>query len=980
MRISRYLKLISLILLLSLTPFKGEGKEKLIVSHFDKAVESIEKLLDNRIVTKNKIAIDTFHINNRKRSIRFTFSRGLSEYPLRSNDATAIYSILRNTLPEKYRKYNITVISNNTSLDDLYSRYFSHKKDNRHSNLNKNNKWITNESRPFTPREGLHNQYLALWSGHGYHFCNEEQRWKWQRAPYFTTIEDLLTFEYLTSYIAPMLENAGAYVLIPRERDHSTTEIIVDNDSPFYNERTDIHRNHNRWYNTSTGYIPHHEHLSEGENPFEKGSARAIRIEHSSIAQASYLPYFPKTEKLSVYISYQSVKNSTKDAKYTVRHLAGETTFRINQTIGGGTWIYLGEFTFEKGESGHGVIVSTYKTENNSNKILTTDAVKFGGGMGNIQRNGIESKIPKYAEASRYWLQNSGFSPDVYHYTSSEKKGNDYKDDYFSKGLWVNELINKYNVPISLAVGIHSDAGKFKNDSTVGTLAIYTRVSENKNTYPDGTSRIISRELADIIQTQIIEDVRKLHNSEWNRRQIWDRSYVEARVPNIPTILLEMFAHQNFQDMKYGLDPKVQFTISRAIYKGILKYSAYINEKEYTVQPLPVKNFHSNIHFGSKVTARLQWDESIDPLESTATADHYIVYTQIIDPKSNKPSDFDKGIIVNKSRIEITIEPDKIYKFKVCAINKGGISFPSETLSIGYTSGRENKTALIVNNFYRCSSASYFENDFSTNQGHNPIQDSGVPYIETYAYVGKQYNFNPEEDWQNDFLPGYGASYLDYGFQKVAGNTFDYPYAHGTALLQAGISFVSTSAESFYNGEYNLSDYELIDIICGKERDPDNIFPKKMQERISEYIDNRGNLIISGAYLGFATIDTTLTDSTSQAQRKQFAEKTLQFKYANSYATSSGRIVSEAAPYKEYRFATEPNPQIYCAESTDAIIPLKNAKTLYRYVGSNTSATTYYKNDNQTVIVSTFPIEILTSQHQINELMREVVTLVFDQE
>ena len=141
-----------------------------------------------------------------------------------------------------------------------------------------------------------------------------------------------------------------------------------------------------------------------------------------------------------------------------------------------------GEFTFEKGESGHGVIVSTYKTENNSNKILTTDAVKFGGGMGNIQRNGIESKIPKYAEASRYWLQNSGFSPDVYHYTSSEKKGNDYKDDYFSKGLWVNALLNKYSVPISLAVGIHSDAGKFTNDSTVGTLAIYTRVSENKNT------------------------------------------------------------------------------------------------------------------------------------------------------------------------------------------------------------------------------------------------------------------------------------------------------------------------------------------------------------------------------------------------------------------------------------------------------------------------------------------------------------------
>lgn len=41
---------------------------------------------------------------------------------------------------------------------------------------------------------------------------------------------------------------------------------------------------------------------------------------------------------------------STDDAQYTVHHLGGESTFAVNQTMGGGTWIYLGHFLFGPGE------------------------------------------------------------------------------------------------------------------------------------------------------------------------------------------------------------------------------------------------------------------------------------------------------------------------------------------------------------------------------------------------------------------------------------------------------------------------------------------------------------------------------------------------------------------------------------------------------------------------------------------------------
>ena len=39
------------------------------------------------------------------------------------------------------------------------------------------------------------------------------------------------------------------------------------------------------------------------------------------------------------------------DAKYLVFHKGGVTEFKVNQQIGGGTWVYLGTFEFDKGNN-----------------------------------------------------------------------------------------------------------------------------------------------------------------------------------------------------------------------------------------------------------------------------------------------------------------------------------------------------------------------------------------------------------------------------------------------------------------------------------------------------------------------------------------------------------------------------------------------------------------------------------------------------
>ena len=87
-----------------------------------------------------------------------------------------------------------------------------------------------------------------------------------------------------------------------------------------------------------------------------------------------------------MYVSYQSLPESVTDAKYLVFHNGGVTEFRVNQRIGGGTWTYLGTFEFDAGMNDYGMVVLS--NESAQDGVVCADAVRFGGGMGNIARGG----------------------------------------------------------------------------------------------------------------------------------------------------------------------------------------------------------------------------------------------------------------------------------------------------------------------------------------------------------------------------------------------------------------------------------------------------------------------------------------------------------------------------------------------------------------------------------------------------------------
>lgn len=995
-----------------------------IKAQFKPMADSINTRLSGR-ATIGKVKIDTINVI-RNRQLNVICSSSLSDYPLRDADIRMMYEVGKALMPSKFSKFEDQFkfyLPDGRLVDDLSDAFFSGRRNpNQHRQRSSVAPIVTDDSAPYEIESGLEGRNIALWQSHGYYYDQNLQRWQWQRARMFLTVEDLYTQSYVLPFLVPMLENAGAKVFLPRERDVNTNEVIVDNDdinkmgySDFSGEMDWTTAKDSAFANPKLYYVT-------GENPFRMGTSRIARTVDESEKAGSFAywrPTIPEDGDYAVYVSYVTGPKSTDAAHYTVMHAGGVTEFSVNQQIGDRMWVYLGTFTFRKGRSeDQGVMLSNIGK--NERFTVSADAVKFGGGMGNIarkpspsfvDRNGNKkstqydmqpeiSHYPRFTEGSRYWLQWSGFSHDIY---SPQNEMTDYTDDYQNRGIWVNALNNgsannpKYKqpqmakkIPIDLSFAFHTDAGFSLNDSIVGTLAIYTPFANDMKgtTYPDGSSKMTARDYCDIVQTQIVNDVKAQFEPNWNRRMLWQSNYAESRIAEVPAMLLELLSHENFADMRYGLDPNFRFTVSRAIYKGMLKYLSYRYGVKYVVAPLPVKSFYAQLTGENNV--HLAWKAVDDPLEPTADASRYIVYTRVDD------GGFDNGRVVSSPSADVAIVPGHIYSYKVEALNDGGKSFPSEILSVGVPKGKSKGTVLVVNCFDRVSAPASYATRDTSRAGFDFMTDNGVPYIRDISTIGEQHEYRRNVPWADDDAPGFGASYADLETKVIAGNTFDYPKVHGAAFLKKGYAFCSSSRDAVTEGNMHLREYRTVDFIFGKQvttqigRPGSNplryaVFPLELQSDIANYcLDGEGNVIVSGANIGTDIWDKDFDfpiDSVRTADiinpSKKFVQDVLHWRWMTNHASRGGAVKAEQTPAGftgSYEFNTEFNDRQYCVEAPDGINPVgKHAVTVMRYDENEISAGVAYDGHDYRCVSFGFPIESLTSQEQIDKLLGQTM-------
>lgn len=660
--------------------------------------------------------------------------------------------------------------------------------------------------------KGLSYRHIAIWASHGRYFDEVTGTWRWQRPALFGSVEDLNTFEWLDHFLIPMLENAGATLISPRERDTQTQEIIVG----IKDAKVELSK-HN-WKTRPLGFRQFASLVNQ--NPFLEGEHLETSTTRANPASVTYR-LEAKRGEYALYVAYNPLPTNLLNTKYIVNHLGGVTTYEVNQRIGGG-WLYLGKHSFDENSSVQLIGIGE--------GTLTADAIRLGGGMGNVSRKGTVSGLPRWAEGARYSMQYNGVPEAIYDQDTPGKA--DYTDDYKSRGDWCNYIKNDLHIPLDAALALHTNAGI--NDSIFGTLTInYT--NQGRAIYPNGKSSFAGRDLADIILTQITDDIHRKYTRRWTRRSLYDRGYAEVSRPELPAVIIELLSHQNFEDMKLALDPAFRFDAARAIYKGLLKFLADRYSIAYQVQPLAVQQFSMNTK-GDML--RLEWQPTADSLEPTATTQYYKLYTRLDD------ADFDNGTIVRTNNIELPIQCDgRIRSYRVTALNEGGESFPSETLSSGFLSNRAARMALVVNGFTRLSAPD------TTAGGFDFVRDPGVPYIHDRGVVGTQIDFDRSSPYLDNDMPGWGRSSEELATMGRPGNKFDYTAIHGRALLKAGYNYISRSRAAFEK-EPQPRGFALIDIIMGEQRASSpkyTIFSDAIRDKINAAIGVK--VIVSGLYL-----------------------------------------------------------------------------------------------------------------------------------
>ena len=329
-----------------------------------------------------------------------------------------------------------------------------------------------------------------------------------------------------------------------------------------------------------------------------------------------------------------------------------------------------------------------------------------------------------------------------------------------------------------------------------------------------------------------------------------------------------------------------------------------------------------------------------------------------------------------------------VVSFKITALNDGGESFPSETLSVGRAFNSKGDV-LVINGFTRISAPDDFDAQGDSIAGFLDDKDHGVPYIKDISYIGKMKEFRRIIPWMDDDASGFGDSYGNFETQVIAGNTFDYPAIHGKSILKAGYSFVSCSKKSVEIKKALLTQYPIIDLILGKEKQSKmgagenqqlqyKTFSKELQSQISNFCENGGSILITGSYITSDIYDNPL--ATKQDEDVEFLNNVLKIKWRVGRAATMGGIKEVTSPLSnhnnKYTFNQNLSEKIYRVESPDAIEPAnKDSHTVLRYTENNLSAGVAFSGAYK-VYAMGVPFEVIQSEDKKDELMATILSFL----
>ncbi len=482
------------------------------------------------------------------------------------------------------------------------------------------------------PPGALSGKRVVVDPGHG-QFFHETYGWIFQRSPINGLHEDKHTNEIVMDWLRAHLEGAGARVLSTRAPHRQSINVIIDNGDPGYTET-------GAWTTTSNAGLGYH------------GSYRYAAVSRAGVtATATWSATLPERGDYPVWLYFYAGADRSERASFTIQHAGGATRVRLNQQLDRQRWVYLGTYPFVPTRPAAVTLDNLDPGAPVGQEVVVlADAVRFGVGLGDFLHSGKPSGSARWIEESFYYMLDHGAPETVYHTRMTER----------DSGLISRPLYADWQGADAF-VSLHTNAADMPN---VGSgLSSYVH-----STMPSAGSD----KLQSAVHAELLRTTRTLYVKDFRDRGKLSADFAVVReIKTMPAVLLELAFHDTeTPDAMLLRDPNYRRDLSRAIYKGVLRYL----DAGAVVAPLPPTLTEvTNLGDGQ---LRVRWQPQTDPLEPTATAQWYRLFVMHGETGFGSPVE-----VHGATEYVLTgLAPGAVISFQLRAVNAGGESLPSLAL------------------------------------------------------------------------------------------------------------------------------------------------------------------------------------------------------------------------------------------------------------------------------------------------------------
>ncbi len=748
-------------------------------------------------------------------------------------------------------------------------------------------------------------------AGHGF---TGDGSWVTGRGLTYGMVEDMGNLDQLNSF-ADYCFQAGATVVPFRPLGYQPNEVVLDN--------TSAGVTFGGAWNDSTSAI---FYGAAGALPYRFSYINPT----STTAWAIYRPTIPAAGFYPVYVWTRSGSDRVKQL-YRVYHSGGVTDVRVNHRRVGLGWVWLGTYYFNAGTEGS-VNISNYASgENPASNVVIADAVRFGNGMGDINRGVGISGFERELEASRYWIQKmvgQGMSASLYDLSGY----NDNSDNVGAPPRMAAEMNRQEDGGIwdRIYLGFHSNADGGAGTAR-GAMGLYdNRGTTLKQDRQKDYGLVVAREMNQDMQAL---DAGTLFAETWvnNSADMYGSAYGELYGTindEMNSTIIEVAFHNNEEDAKFLKNPVARRILSMSSYQGIVKHLATNNAAvPLALLPEPPTSVRA-VNSGLGRIA-LSWAAPISGGAFGDAATGYVVYRSTNGYGFGNPVALSGGGTTSLTVTNLTA--GDTWFFYVAATNRGGESLHSKVVG-ARVSPSGSASHLVVDGFDR--------NDRTQTPNR---------------YFGNNVN-------------GQVAMVRP---RQI--NSFDYVVQHGQALAAAGAYFDSCENDTVVAGQVSLLNYHAAYWILGEESTVNETFSAAEQTVVTAFLNAGRNLFVSGSEIAYDL------DAMGTAADKAFLTNQLRVAYA---ADNSGLYQATAksgsifAGLGSFSFDNGTGPT-YNVNSADVLAlrgsPSSVAALVYGAAESGTAIAGLQFSNTWRAVTLGIPFETILSESARHTLMTRVV-------